>query len=178
MVELSQGERLILFMLSEVYKHLKIEGEIDHNFVQAAIVSNQFWALDWKFGSIISGENNPSKAEIGETNRILAMWNDIEGQIEEMSGSDRSRLKAETGIDDPKFNGFDANEGPHYGIAKFIIKQMNQYQRFKDRYLNSHRPNIEAESRMLSAYEDLLNSNPLTTDQVITVLNARKLEDR
>ncbi len=42
----SDGEKLITLMLCELYKHLKIDGEIDPAFVEAAFYHGHFWSLE------------------------------------------------------------------------------------------------------------------------------------
>ncbi len=44
-MQLSDGEKLILMMLCDLYDKNEIEGEIDHTFVRDAIFENQTWAL-------------------------------------------------------------------------------------------------------------------------------------
>jgi hypothetical protein len=46
-MKLSDGEKLILIMLSDVYEKLEIEGEINPKFVKSAIGSGHPWGLKW-----------------------------------------------------------------------------------------------------------------------------------
>jgi len=45
-MKLTDGEKLILYMLSEIYEHLGIEGKtkIDSQFVKSAIHDGHAWA--------------------------------------------------------------------------------------------------------------------------------------
>jgi len=44
-MELSNAERLVLIMLSDLYKKLGVKGEIDPDFVQSAIFSSNLWGF-------------------------------------------------------------------------------------------------------------------------------------
>jgi hypothetical protein len=48
-MKLSDGEKLILLMLSEVFEKLKVEGSIDPALVKNAIFHDHPWALKWEY---------------------------------------------------------------------------------------------------------------------------------
>lgn len=45
-MKLSNSERLILVMLSDLYKKLGVKGAVDPDFVQSAIYSGNPWGLE------------------------------------------------------------------------------------------------------------------------------------
>ena len=51
-MKLSDGEKLIILMLSELYEKLGVEGEIEPDFIKSAIFGNQLWGLKWKYSGI------------------------------------------------------------------------------------------------------------------------------
>ena len=51
-MKISDGEKLILLMLSELYDRLEINGEIESEFIRSAIFSNNIWAIPWKYSGI------------------------------------------------------------------------------------------------------------------------------
>jgi len=55
-MEITNTEKHILVMLTEIYKALKIDGEIDPQFVQNAIFTDNSWGLEWKYTGLF-GDN-------------------------------------------------------------------------------------------------------------------------
>ena len=49
---LTDGEKLILLMLTDIYDKLGVQGEIDPQFVRSAIFDNMLWGLSWKYSGI------------------------------------------------------------------------------------------------------------------------------
>src|SRR5438046_5400629 len=47
-VKFSDGEKLILLMLGDLYKHLKVDGESDPEFIAKVILGGHFWAPKWE----------------------------------------------------------------------------------------------------------------------------------
>ncbi|ODT77628.1 MAG: hypothetical protein ABS69_08675 [Nitrosomonadales bacterium SCN 54-20] len=76
-MKLSDGEKLILLMLSEVFEKLKVEGSIDPALVKNAISHDHPWALKWEYDrvSALSGKNNLRENQAVD---ILNMWTLIE----------------------------------------------------------------------------------------------------
>jgi hypothetical protein len=52
-MKLSDGEKLILMMLSEIYEHLKTNGTIDHNLIRTATFGGNCWGLRWHYNSVL-----------------------------------------------------------------------------------------------------------------------------
>src|SRR5947208_12016254 len=110
-MELSNGEKLILIMLSEIYEHLKIEGEIDPQFVREAIFSENTWGLAWKYPGIIGSGENATPPIVSEVQDILEMWQVLETSYNRLQPADKARVerKAEPFGSDVRFRGFDGN---------------------------------------------------------------------
>jgi uncharacterized protein len=55
-MKLSDGEKLILLMLADMYKGMKIKGDFDPDFISSTIHNNHLWGFDWHSGfcSILS----------------------------------------------------------------------------------------------------------------------------
>ena len=109
-MKLSDGEKLIVTMLCDLYQKLKIEGDLDPELLLAAIRSGNMWMLDAEysngFGKDVPGE------EVRETADILDMWQFIEGAAARLSPADRAKLLEEAAPfgADPTFGGFDSHE--------------------------------------------------------------------
>jgi hypothetical protein len=48
-------------MLCEMYKHLKLEGEIDPAFVERTLHGGHYWALEWKYPGIFDRHEDSNK---------------------------------------------------------------------------------------------------------------------
>jgi len=51
-MKFTDGEKLIILMMSEVYEKLGINGEIDPEFIKSAIFNDKLWGLRWKYSGI------------------------------------------------------------------------------------------------------------------------------
>lgn len=176
-VKLNDGERLILFMLGEIYRHLKIDSEIDPDFIMKAVGSGRDWALASKYSGLF-----PSKAddptEVHETHEILTMFRVLSSSFERLNTVDKTRVDNEVppfSGSDLKFKGFDGNHDPHYGIANFMVADLGLYAELNGIVINSHSSVLEVYRRMLKAYKPLtlFSIDGLTADQLIIVLQSR-----
>jgi len=71
-MKLSDGEKLILLMLSEVFQKLRVEGSVDPGLVKNAISHDQSWVLKREYDRVLgSGKNNDSANQVID---ILNMW--------------------------------------------------------------------------------------------------------
>lgn len=149
-VSFSDGEKMLMLMLKDIYKRLGIEdGECDPDFVAEAIYGGHFWAPKWKFQSVFHEEKDDPR-EVRYVVDVLDMWTFIEAGFERLSKDEQRALEEESGP--VKFRGFDGNyETSALGIASFLIEKMNRFACFAGRDLNSHHP---TETR----YRDMLRS--------------------
>lgn len=177
-MHISDGEKLILLMLSELYTKLSIKGEIDPEFLQSAIYSQNLWGIQWKYPSI-SFEDQETPQIVNDVVDILDMWSFIERAYQNLSDDDRNKLEKEADPfgKDPRFPGFDGNnESEHMSIASFLINELGRFQVFKDRDLNSHMPTLETSRRMLSVFKKIrvtLSDGPMTLQQLTLVLSEK-----
>ena len=59
-MKITDGEKLILLMLSELYDAVEIDGEIDADFVRSAIFYDHTWSIPWKYPGIpFEGQETP-----------------------------------------------------------------------------------------------------------------------
>jgi len=157
-MKISDGEKIILLMLSEIYKKIGIkDGEIDPEFIKSVIFNDQIWGLSWKYTGI-PFEDTKTPEIVNEVVNILDMWSFIEDSYEELSAKDKNKLSkdVEPFGNNPKFHGFDGNHETEYlSVARFIVKDLDRYERFEGRDLNSHFPSIYPYRRMLSVFEPI-----------------------
>lgn len=177
-VTINDGERLILMMLRDISKTLKVKGEIDSDFVAEAIWGGHYWALDWQYSGLFH-EHEDSRASVSAVVDILDMWSFLEEAYAKLSAAEKSRLAKEVGPlgKEVRFWGFDGNnETERLGIARFLIEKMDRFTRFKGRHLNSHMPTTAAYHRMFSVFEPIrtmLIGRGLSVDEMISILKER-----
>jgi len=175
-MELSNGEKLILIMLSEIYEHLKINGEIDPQFVRSAIFREQTWSLAWEYPGIVGSGENETPAVVNEVLDILEMWEMLETSYKRLQPTDKARVEdeAEPFGSNVQFRGFDGNNETEYmGAAEFLVNDLERFSTFKGRDLNSHRPLLDTYKRMLAIFQPLRNSlgsGTLNAEQIINIL--------
>lgn len=177
-MRISDGEKLILLMLSELYDQLKIDGEIEPDFIRSAIFSNNIWAIPWKYSGI-PFEDQEDPEIVKEVLDILDMWSFIEYSYGQLSEDDKAYLENEAAPfgKDPKFPGFDGNnESSYMGIASFIVNDLDRFEEFKGRNFNSHCPSLDGHERMFSVFKEIrknMNFGPLSVDELARILKER-----
>lgn len=177
-MKISDGEKLILLMLSELYDQLEIDGEIEPKFIRSAIFSNNIWGIPWKYSGI-PFEDQDDPEIVKEVLDILDMWSFIEHSYEQLSEEDKAYLEKEAAPfgKDPKFPGFDGNnESSYMGIASFIVNDLDRFEEFKGRNFNSHCPSLEWHARMFAEFEKIrkkMNFSPLSAKELAGILRER-----
>jgi uncharacterized protein YfbU (UPF0304 family) len=178
-VKLTNPEKLILVMLSEIHEALKIQNGVDTKLLKSAIYSDNTWALPWEMSGILRSEGN-QPPDVKEVLDILDMWTFLEEAYDRFGPQDRKKVEAGAAPfgTTVAFVGFDGNnETRLMGIAQFLVDDMGRFQRFKGRDMNSHMPSIDTYRRMLAAFDPIratLDGDPLTADQIIPILKAKK----
>ena len=178
-VQLSDGEKLILLMLTDIYGHMGIKGDIDPKVVQSAIHNRCTWALDRKYAGTLFGASEIDCSIGNEVMNILDMWSFLEGAYEKLSGEDKDRVKTEAAPfgDLVKFTGFDRkNESEHLQVARFLIDDLKYFPEFKGRDLNSHVPSRDTYMSMRAVFEPMrpsIEMGDMGAERIIKVLNAK-----
>ncbi|WP_315772765.1 MULTISPECIES: YfbU family protein [unclassified Bradyrhizobium] len=169
---LSDGERLILVMLAEVYKHHGIKGEIDPDFVLATIFNNQTWAFRWKYGSIVR-EDQKQPEIVEETCDILDMYRHMSNSLKKLDAAQLSAIKKRTDPFDDylKFQGFDFNNDEHATVVDHLVKHLDRYTEINPD-LNSHSSaTIQQYRKMLTRYQKNRPAHgELTPEQIIAIV--------
>lgn len=178
-MRLTDGEKLIILMLTEVYEKLQIKGETEPDFLRSAIFNDHLWGIRWKYSGI-PFEPTDDPPVVREVVDILDMWSFIEHAYANLNVQEQDRLKeaASPFGENPKFNGFDGNnESEQMSVAMFLVNQLGRFQEFKGRAFNCHHPSLASHRRMLAVFEPLrpsLGDSSLTADQLVSILKARR----
>ena len=109
-MKLSDGEKLILVMLSEIHDKLKIENGIDPIFVKSAIEQGHVWALQWRYRGIPfeSRDDDTPDTALAVVD-ILAMWDILESSCKKLSPEEKERVETDAAPfgHDVTFRGFE-----------------------------------------------------------------------
>ena len=176
-MKLSDGEKLILAMLADIYKHLRIKGAVDPDLVREAMYGGHAWGLRLEYPDIL-GATETEPSVVRETIEILDMWHHIEADWAKLSKSDRKLVAAEVQRigKEPRFLGFDGNnESDHLSVAHFVIEQLGMFQSLKGRDLDCHAPSLNEHQRMLRVFERVRRTltdppEPMSASQLKEVL--------
>ncbi len=176
-MELSDGEKLIILMLADMYRAQKIKGGFDPAFISSTIYNDQLWGFNWQYTGIPFGPYETPQV-VKETSNVLDMWWLIEDGYKKLKPAEKKQLEKDA---DPfgkqvKFIGFDANNEPHYGIALYLIDDLKRFSHFKGRDLSAHMPSIDAYMRMYDVFEPMragLHSRSLNLAELTAILRAR-----
>lgn len=172
-MKLSDGEKLILCMLSEIYDKLKIKGEMDPDFVREAIYGGHFWAFKWKMPGVFH-DHEDNETTVREVADILDMWRFMERTYKKLKSVDKKRIKDECAPlgDNVKFPGFDGNnESEHLGIAKFFRERLDRWEDLN--IVNSHMPTLDRYHRMLAEFKSMrpaLGGREMNADDIIKLI--------
>jgi uncharacterized protein YfbU (UPF0304 family) len=175
-VKLSDGEKLIILMLADMYKAQKIKGDFDPDFISSTIHSDHLWGFNWQYAGI-PFEPYETPRDVKETGDILDMWWIIEEAYAKLSPAEKVTLAEDATPfgKDLKFHGFDGNNEPHYHIASYLVDDLKRFSHFKGRDMNSHHPSVEGYLRMYEVFEPMrarLHARSLNLAELTAILKA------
>lgn len=156
-VEFSDGEKMLMLMMGDLYKKLGIgeEGEINPHFLAKVIYGGHYWAPQWEMNRFFHNHAD-SQEDVKHVVNVLDMWTFIEEGYEVLSSEQKALIVQEVGpwAKDVEFRGFDGNEGvTQMRIASFLVAELNRFRRFKGRSLNSHSSTFHEYTAMYRQFE-------------------------
>lgn len=178
---LSDGEKLITLMLTDVIEKLGIQSDTNIDLVRNVIYGGHYWALGWEMPGIFHGHID-KRSRVSFVVDVLDMWDFLEEAFEKLDDAGKARLAE---LSDPwgkhvRFPGFDGNNETEYmSIARFLVDDLSRFSRFKDKKhdMNSHHPTLETYGKMYRAFEPirktLVFGKAMSVEQLAEVLNAR-----
>lgn len=175
-VHFSDGDKMLMLMMSDLFKALKIKNpESNPEFLAKVIYGGHYWAPKWDMQGVFHDHvDNPS--DVNHVVNVLDMWSFMEEAYSRLTPAQKLTITEEVGpwATDVQFAGFDGNnESSQMSIARFLIEEMNRFSRFKDRDMNSHSPTYDRYSRMYELFEPMrasLIGGGLSLQQLVTLL--------
>jgi uncharacterized protein YfbU (UPF0304 family) len=177
-MNLTPGEKLIIMMLADLNRHLKTgRGDIDAEFVSKAIAYDHTWALDWEYSSLLGTGDYKNPPHVTETVDYLDMWSFLEEGAKGLDATERADLAKASPHwgKDVRVPGFDGNDaGGHFHVAQFLVEEMDRWQGFKGRDLNSHHQVLDEYRAMFAVFKDIrpnVIGRKMTLDEMKRVLS-------
>lgn len=178
-VNFSDGEKVLMLMMKDLRNSLKLKdsGEIDAEFMAKVIFGGHYWAPSWKLSGLFHNHADRPEA-VSLVANVLDMWSFIESSYKRLPEAEKTALAKRVPFygKDVRFVGFDGNnEGEEFGIARFLVDDMNRFSEFKGRELNSHSQTLDRYRRMLTAYAPMratIGGTLLTSTQIGDILEA------
>lgn len=182
-MEFSNQQKLIVTLLTDLHSHLKIQSDIDPDFVQRVVTSGHGWALGWKYPGLFE-ESGESPESVGYVADVLEMWSLLEDSFEALDVEGRKALAdaADPFGKDVKFPGFDGNNEHEYlSIARIFVGDLDRWSEFTDRIVNSHMRTTDGYRRMLAVFDEIRSSKMndhdyglFSVEELAEVLNGRR----
>ena len=182
------ADKLVIAMLADIYKRLKINGEIDAGLVMSALYNGHYWALNWQATGMpthLFHNHEEKKEDVTFVVDVLDMWDFIETAFQKLPKKDKDRIVEVDGVfgKHVKFFGFDAHsksgESGLLHIAQFMVEKLGSFKStFGGRDLDSHMPMTDKYRRMYRVFEPIrrtLIGTTLSADQLIRVLKAAQV---
>lgn len=184
------ADKLIIAMLADLSKHLKVRDGINADLVMDALYGGHYWALNWQATGMpthLFHNHEDKAADVSFVVDVLDMWDFIETGFRKLPKKDKERIATEVdGVvgKHVEFFGFDEHsqngESGLLHIARFMIEKLGSFKStFGGRNLNSHMPMADQHRRMLRVFEPIRESlvgTTLSTDQLIKILKAAKAQ--
>jgi uncharacterized protein YfbU (UPF0304 family) len=175
-VHFSDGEKMLILMMGDLYRQLQIKGaEMQPDFLADVIYGGHYWAPKWEMNGVFHGHTDDPE-ELKHVVNVLDMWSFMEEAYEVLTPDEKALIVQEVGswATDVKFAGFDGNEeGAQMQIARFLVEKMNRFTRFKERTLNSHTSTFKRYADMYRLFEPIrptLVGKRLSVQQLIDLL--------
>ncbi len=177
-MEFSNEQKLIITLLTDIHSALKIEDSVDPDFVQRMVMSDNGWALAWQYPGIYeSAPETPARVKF--VIDVLDMWDTIERHYADLDAAERQQLTKLAPVfgKNPMFRGFDGNnEAEQCSIVEILVEDLDRWEIFKGRDINSHIQLAASYSRMREVYDDILGSRyefAPSIEELADLLNAQ-----
>jgi uncharacterized protein len=148
------SEKLQIAMLCDLARP-EGQRELDFKFISRVVSNDDIWALSRKYPGLGLKVETPS--DVGLVSDILEMWDNIESSYAVLNEEDNKLVKSDSYYNhEPKFLGFSGNyETTLMSIARILTRDLELWQRFSGRELDSHFPSIDGYRRLLGVWRPI-----------------------
>ncbi|MHA6306267.1 YfbU family protein [Hafnia paralvei] len=176
----SQPEKLQIMMLCEIYRTLGIKDSFDPDFIEQAVTSDNYWALEWEYPSLESETETPEDVKLFVD--TYDMYDILQYTYERFSEDDKSEVSSSIAHFSPahsiSFPGFDGNNESHFLTIGSMLKTMGRFAGKEDLTKNSHMPSVDTYRRMLEVFlparaKRWIHDVGIPKEDFINTLNAR-----
>ncbi|WP_286068823.1 YfbU family protein [Stenotrophomonas sp. 57] len=177
-MKFTDEQRLIVLMLADIQKALKVRGEFDPSFISKVTAYKEEFAIPFEHGLLFDDQDLPDSFKF--VIDVLDMWSFIERAVKDLDEGQRQELIDRVGLrgDNPQFRGFDGNnETELMAHCRLLVNDLHRFTEFKDRDFNSHSPTAELYREMYELFEpmrrQLLDRRRLSLDDLEALLSTR-----
>ncbi|YBF18969.1 YfbU family protein [Klebsiella pneumoniae] len=147
----TQQEKLQTLMLCEIFKALEIKDSFNSDLIYKAIQSDQYWALDWEYSDLDSGEDTPE--EVTFFVDTFDMYEILNYTYDNFNEADKAEVAASirnfNGKNSLLFPGFDGNNETKYITIGRILKTMGRFNGSDDLIKNLNRHGFNRHLRVI-----------------------------
>lgn len=154
---LSIVERQILANQFRILEN--IEDDKDYYRTKAEILENGY---SKRYAEIFVVDVNETPFEIcDETDQILNMYRRINNAIGNLSEDEKRAMD----LKKIRFEGFDANNDPHYHYMSYCVEDLDLWKEHRGNYLNSHSSLTIDKYRSMLTYQSKALENKMDLDK-------------
>ena len=174
---ISDGDRLIISLLSDLLKHAQVETDLDLELIQELTSSGQTWALREVYPGMFGATRHKDPPVVAEVREILMMWSFIERGFALLSSEDQTRVRDDARFA-PTFRGFDGTIEAEFLQTTHALIRIHEHRRqpfgeFAGRDLDAHVPMLDTYRRMLPLFRPMVAPLVyLSADEIIALLRA------
>ncbi|MDG9926913.1 MULTISPECIES: YfbU family protein [unclassified Pseudomonas] len=177
-MEFSNAQKLIVTLLTDIHRALKIDDGVEPEFVQRMVAGGTGWALAWRYPGIFETPTD-TPPEVDYVTDVLEMWQAIEAHYDELGDAEKRQLAEICPVfgKNPRFSGFDGNrETDLRAIVQILVNDLGYWDFLEGRDTNSHAPMVDVYSRLLEAFNSWLDEHSVfdpTLEEFAELLSAQ-----
>ncbi|EPG2416317.1 YfbU family protein [Stenotrophomonas maltophilia] len=183
-MKFTDEQRLIVIMLADIQKSMKLGGEFDPDFIKKVAIDGHEFAIPFEHSGAFSSSDHELPEEFRFVINVLDMWSFIEDGLKNLDSAGRAALEAAAGkfALTAKFDGFDGNgETELMAYTRLLVDDLNRFSEFRGRNFNSHSMRAARYAAMHSVFEPIrdltLGERELNAEELAQILTAKWLRE-
>ncbi len=179
-MKFTDEQRLIVIMLADIQKSMKVHGEFDADFIKKVAIDKHEFAIPFEHSGAFSSSDNELPEGFKFVIDVLDMWSFIEDGLKNLDAAGRTSLEATAGkfALTAKFDGFDGNgETELMAYTRLLVNDLNRFTEFKGRSFNSHSLREARYAAMHSLFEPIrdtvMGDRELNAAELAQILTAK-----